>query len=137
MTIHKVMKHQLKFKYYHYRTGQVLKSSHTDQRINFALILLDLLEKKGDDFLHSWIFSDKKHFEFRQNNVSWAAKNPNMIRVTKEQTAEKVLAWTGILDGRPFLPSWWKENKMEKTNSVGQVKAGITGNRLRTDGLHT
>ena len=54
------------------------------------------------------IFSDEKQFCLkphpnRQNNRFWSISNPHKYDDTNEQDAEKIMAWTGIVDGR-ILP---------------------------------
>ena len=57
----------------------------------------------------------------RQNERIWAAKNPNEVCEVKDQSAQKVMAFVCMVDGKVLPVLWFKKEKRTDKVTVTQA----------------
>lgn len=121
-TVHEVVKKQLKMKAYKYMPVQKLTYDHVCQRVDFC----GFLDFMGEDFPQFMFVSDEKNFTLvqppnRQNDRYWAIENPHEVSQIKDQSAQKIMAFVCLIDGRALPVVWFEKKKPSDKVSVTQV----------------
>ena len=79
----------------------------------------------GEDFPQILCVSDEKNFQLnqhpnRQNDRTWSIVNPNEVCDSKDQSAQKIMAFVCLIDGRALDVVWFEKKKPSDKVSVTQ-----------------
>lgn len=100
-TIWKILRYDLKFKFYRITSVQPLTATHKQQRRQFCEWLLS----QPEDFVQKIIWTDEKFFclhqkPHRKNDGVWSESNPHKITETNNRNDVKVMIFVAIIDGK-------------------------------------
>lgn len=100
-TLHRILKCDLKHKFYHTISVQRLQETHKKQRRQFCQWLLD----QDEDLVKRVIWTDEKIFVLhqkphRKNDGRWSAENPRDIIECNDRNDEKVMIFVAIVDDK-------------------------------------
>ena len=78
-----------------------------------------------EDFPQFLFVSDEKNFHLtqapnRQNDRFWAPENPNEVSEVKDQSAEKIMAFVCLVNGRALPVVWFQKTKKSDKVSITQ-----------------
>ena len=104
---------------YKLHRSQELTEDHKKQRYDFCKWIID--EEIDPNKI---IFTDEKWFclsgpSNQQNTRIWSISNPFAYEETYCQARDKVLCWTGIVNGK-FLPIFWFQKEDGSAASVNR-----------------
>ena len=100
-TVWRILRYDLKARFYHPATVQPLSVSHIEQRKVFCSWILE----QPADLVQRIIWTDEKIFVLKQrphrkNDGRWAKENPQEVVETNDRNGQKIMIFVAIVNGR-------------------------------------
>ena len=125
-TLYRILKDDLKYRFYHVKSAQPLTNAHKKQRTEFCRWLLE--QRNSERFVKNVIWTDEKYFclnqkPHRKNDGIWSNECPHEMVESNNRNDQKVMLFVAIVDDKvPEMHPFVNENGRKFTlNGTGYL----------------